>query len=75
VLPFLVLVPVGTSLILGVLYLLLGDGRPATKILGIIVFSSAVYLQFFSRYSLYGLLLQIVLAFCLACWQKVSRSA
>jgi hypothetical protein len=73
-LSFLAWVPVGTSLILGVVCLFLGDGRPAFKILGIVVFLAAVYLQFLSRYSLVGLLLQIVLALCLALWRRMDLS-
>jgi len=74
VLPFLVLVPVATSLILGVVYFFLGDARPASKILGTVVFLAALYLQFFSGYSLVGLLLQIALALYLAWWRRMSTS-
>lgn len=67
----LVWVPVGTSLVLGVVYLLYGDARPAFKILGAVIFFFAVYLQFFSSHSLFGMLLQITLALYLAMWLRM----
>jgi hypothetical protein len=73
-LPFLVLLPVATSLILGIVYVFHGDGPPAIKIVGTVVFGSALYLQFFSRHSLFGLLLQIALAVSLALWRRVDAS-
>lgn len=73
-LPFLVLLPVATSLILGIVYVFHGDGPPAIKIGGTVVFGSALYLQFFSRHSLFGLLLQIALAVSLALWRRVDAS-
>jgi hypothetical protein len=73
-LPLLALIPVGTSLILGVVFLFLGEARPGVKGLGTIVFFIAVYLQFFSTFSLPGMLLQIVLALCLAWWRQTSTS-
>ncbi len=73
-LPFLVLMPVVTSLILGIVYVFHGDGPPATKIVGTAVFGAALYLQFFSRHALFGLLLQIALAISLALWRKVDAS-
>lgn len=73
-LPFLVLLPVATSLILGIVYVFHGDGLPAIKIVGTVVFGSALYLQFFSRHSLFGLLLQIALAVSLALWRRVDAS-
>ena len=69
-LPFLVWIPVATSLVLGLVFLFTGDGRPALKTLGIAVFVAAIYLQFFSRYALYGMLLQIALALVLAVWRR-----
>ena len=74
-LPLLVWVPVATSLILGRIYLFAEEGRPACKIIGSVVFLVAVYLQFFSRHALIGLLLQTALALVLAVWRKVSASA
>ena len=73
-LPFLVVIPVATSLILGIRYVFQGDGPPATKIVGTAVFGAALYLQFFSRHALFGLLLQVVLAFSLALWRKMDGS-
>jgi hypothetical protein len=73
-LPFLVLVPVATSLILGLMYLDLGEARPAPKIVGTVVFVAAVYLQFFTGHTLVGLLFQVGLALCLAMWHRVSVS-
>jgi len=70
-LPFLVLVPLGTSLVLGIVYVMSWDTRPASKIVVGAVFVAAVYLQFFTRHSLIGLLLQVVLALYLAMWQKL----
>jgi hypothetical protein len=74
-LPFLALVPAATSLILGLMYLYLGEARPPLKILGTFIFVAASYLQFFSSHSLFGLLCQVGLALCLAMWQRVSASA
>ena len=73
-LPFLVLIPVGTSLVLGIIYVFHGDGPPAIKIGGTAAFGVALYLQFFTRHSLFGLLLQIALAITLALWRKVDAS-
>ena len=70
----LVWVPVSTSLILGVVYLW-GDAKPPSKILATVVFVAAVYLQFFSRHSLLGLLLQIALALYLAIWRRIDARA
>ena len=70
-LPLLIWVPIATSAILGVVYLL-EDTHPARKILGVLVFLLAVYLQFLSPYFLAGLLLQIALALCLALWRKTA---
>ena len=63
-------VPVLTSAILGAVYVSLGDGRPAVKILGAAVFAIAAYLQFFSSRPLTGLLVQVVLAVALAGWHR-----
>jgi hypothetical protein len=68
----LLFVPAFTSLVLGAVYLVLGEGRPALKVLGVAVFGAAVYLQFFSRHALAGLLLQIALAFFLALWKRLN---
>jgi hypothetical protein len=73
-LPLLAWLPAATSLILGIVYLYMGDARPVVKLVGVVVFLTAVYLQFFSPYSLFGLLLQIVLALLLALWQRSSTA-
>jgi hypothetical protein len=73
-LPFLVLLPAGVSLIFGIVYVFHSDGHPAIKVGGSVVFVAAVYLQFYSSQSLFGLLLQIVLAITLALWRKVEGS-
>jgi len=67
--------PAAASLILGTVYLFFGDGRPAYKALGAVVFLVAVYLQFFSRHTLGGLLLQVGLALCLALWRRLGASS
>ena len=71
-LPVLAWVPVGTSLILGMMYLHLGEARFEVKFLGTLIFVAASYFQFFSSHSLAGLLLQVGLALCLAMWHRVS---
>ena len=73
-LPFLMMLPVATSLILGMVYVFHGDGPPATKIVGTVVFGTGLYFQFFSGHSLFGLLLQSALAVSLALWRKVDAS-
>ena len=70
-LPFLALVPLGTSLVLGIVYVMSWDTRPVSKIVVGVVFVAAVYLQFFTRHALFGLLLQVVLALYLAMWQRL----
>ena len=74
-LPFLVLIPIITSLILGIVYVFHSDGPPAIKIVGILAFGAALYLQFFSRHALAGMLLQIALALALALWRKMDTAA
>jgi hypothetical protein len=71
---YLLLIPAGTSLILGVVYLFLGEGRPLAKGVGAVVFLVALYLQFFSPYAVAGLLLQTALALCLAVWKKMDSA-
>ena len=73
-LPFLVLLPVGTSLVLGIVYVFHSDGPPAIKIVGTAVFGAALYLQFFSGHALFGMLLQIALAISLALWRKMDAA-
>jgi hypothetical protein len=74
-LPLLAWIPVTTSLVLGVVYLYQGNARPAFKILGVVVFVAAAHLQFFSRYSLIGLLLQVALVLHLAFWWRMGKTA
>lgn len=67
-------VPVTASLILSLLYLVTGEGRPSLKVLIFAVFFIAVILQFRSSYPLAGLLLQACLALALAVWWKLATS-
>jgi hypothetical protein len=71
----LLLIPAAASLVLGVVYLFFGDARPAFKVVGVLVFLVAVYLQFVSAHSLLGLLLQVALALCLALWLRLRSAA
>ena len=68
------LVPLATSLILGIVYLAAGEARLARKLSVTAVFLVAVSLQFFSRHGLAGMLLQIVLALGLAVWRKANAA-
>ena len=74
VLPLLSFVPAATSLILGIVYVLAAEARPAVKLSAIVVFLVAVYLQFFSSHTLAGLLVQISLAVVLAIWHRMNVS-
>lgn len=69
------LVPVAASCILGLIYLLTEESSPRVKLLICGVFLLAAYLQFASRFSLLGLLLQAALAAVLAIWWKLETSA
>ena len=73
-LPFLALLPVATSLVLGIVYVFHGDGPPAIKLVGTLAFGTALYLQFYSRHALFGMLLQITLAIALLLWRKVDAA-
>jgi hypothetical protein len=66
-------VPATVSLVLGIVYLMMGTAGPVAKCLGAAVFLVAVYLQFFSRWPLAGLLMQIGLALCLELWRRLGR--
>ena len=66
----LLLLPAGTSLVLGVVYLFVGEARTAVKVGGAVWFLAAVYLQFGSTFPLAGLLAQTGLAMLLAVWRK-----
>ena len=72
---YLLLIPAGVSLILGIVYLFTGEGRPLTKAVGAVVFLVGLYLQFFTLYAVAGLLLQTALAFCLALWKKMNDAS
>ena len=67
-------VPVITSAALGLVFLRWGEAGPALKILGVLMFAAAVYLQFFSRHALVGLLLQTALALLLAMWRRMDAT-
>lgn len=68
------LVPAATSLILGIVYLVAGDASLARKLSVAVVFLVGVYLQFYSRHVLAGMLLQIVLALGLAVWRRTDAA-
>ena len=68
-------IPVFFSLVLGVTYLFFGTGSLGLKLAGVVVFAVAVYLQFFSRFFLTGLLIQVGLAFSLALWRKMDSGS
>jgi len=67
-------VPVATSLILGLVYVAAGDASPARKLAVTAVFLTAVYLQFFSRHALAGMLVQVAVALGLALWHKANAA-
>jgi len=68
------LVPVATSLILGIVYVAAGDASLARKLTVTGVFLAAVYLQFFTLHGIAGMLLQIALALGLAVWRKANAA-
>ena len=68
------LVPVATSLILGIVYVAAGEASLARKLSVTAVFLVAVYLQFFSLRVLAGMLLQLVLALGLVVWRKADAA-
>ena len=63
--------PFMASLVLGLVYLITGEGGTRWKALLCAVFVSAAYLQFRSPYPIAGLLLQCALAMTLAIWWKL----
>lgn len=65
--------PAVVSFLFGLVYLFYGDARPPYKVLLAVLFCVAVYLQFFSRQVVAGLLLQVALAVYLAIWLRVSK--
>ena len=68
------LVPMATSLILGIVYVAAGQASLARKLSVAFVFLVGVYLQFFSRHVLAGMLLQLVLALGLAVWRRTDAA-
>ncbi len=73
--PLLMLIPFFVTLVLGSVYLLMGSAGPGFKLAGIVVFGLAVYLQFFSRFALAGMLIQVALAFSLALWRRMDSGS
>jgi len=67
---FLSLIPICVTLVLGPVFLFEGSASRGIKWIGLSVFVLAAYLQFFSRLSLAGLLIQIALALALALWRR-----
>jgi len=67
----LVFVPVLVTLVLGIAFLAMSESSPVLKLAGPVVFAVAVYLQFFSRFSLTGMLIQIALAISLTFWRRM----
>ena len=74
-LPLLTLVPVFASFVLVLVYMVSGEGNRAVKVLICVVFLSAAHLQFATRYTLVGFLVQATLALVLAIWRKVEATA
>lgn len=68
------LLPAAASLILGIVYVALGEASIARKRTVAVVFLVAVYLQFLTRHAMAGMLLQITLALGLAVWRKTDRA-
>ncbi len=65
-------VPVLASLVLGLIYLWMGEGSDVLKGAGVAVFVLAVYLQFFAGQMVAGVLLQAALAFTLEMWRRTN---
>ena len=70
-LPILFMLPAFASFVLGVVFVVLGDAHPRTKLIVAAAFAAAVYLQFFSRFALVGLLFQVSLALGLLLWRRL----
>ena len=64
------LIPAVASLILGVIYLAMGEGSPAVKFGGAIWFFTALWMQFSSPHIVIGVLMQAALAFTLEIWRR-----
>lgn len=73
--PLLFFIPVFVTLFLGVPFLFFGSASSGIKLVGVVAFAVAVYLQFFSRFDLTGLLIQVALAFSLALWRKMDTES
>ena len=73
--PLLFFIPVFVTLFLGVAFLFFGEASPGFKLAGVVIFAAAVYLQFFSRFALAGMLIQVALAFSLALWRKIDAGS
>jgi len=73
--PLLFFIPVFVSLFLGVAFLFLGSASPGFKLAGVVIFAVAVYLQFFSRFDLAGLLIQVALALSLVLWRRMDAGS
>jgi len=67
---FLALIPILVTIVLGPVFLFEGSANRGIKLIGVLVFALAAYLQFFSRFDLAGMLIQVVLALGLALWRR-----
>lgn len=67
-------IPIGAAFALGLAYTFTGEGGRGRKILIWVVFGAAAWLQFATRFALFGLLLQAALAMCLAIWWKLESA-
>ena len=73
--PLLFFIPVFVTLFLGVAFLFFSEASPVFKLAGVAFFAAAVYLQFFSRFALEGMLIQVALALSLALWRKMEAGS
>jgi hypothetical protein len=67
-------VPILSSGWLGAVFVVTSEAGAGVKASVCVVFLIAAFLQFFSPYPLVGLVLQAVLALCLAVWWKVETT-
>jgi hypothetical protein len=67
-------VPIVASATLGLIYLRMGAGGPTLKAAGTALFLAAAWLQFFSPWSLAGVLLQCLLALTLEFWRRMNST-
>jgi hypothetical protein len=70
---FLTLIPVFVTIVLGPVFVFESSASRGVKLIGASVFALAVYLQFFSRFGLAGMLIQIGLALTLALWRRLDQ--